>query len=66
MTPLRIQIVIQTNQSGAWEKLTALGDHRVGIAPDFQIKAATDFGDGFLKTGDALVVVFKDENCFHD
>ncbi|HXI71462.1 MAG TPA: hypothetical protein VNN22_13990 [Verrucomicrobiae bacterium] len=64
-TGLRIQIMIQTNQRSAWEKLRAFGDHRVGIAPDFQIKAAADFGHGFLKTSDALVVIFEDKNRFH-
>ena len=57
-----IQIVIQTNHTYSREELRTFSNHRVGIAPDFQIKAVAESGHDLLKTGDALVVVFEDEN----
>ena len=64
-TRLRVQIMVQTNQRRAGEKLCTLRDHRMRIAPNLQIKITAKLGRSFLKAGDALVVILEDENCFH-
>lgn len=62
---LGIQVVIKRDQCRGGKEGLAFGDHRRRIPPDFQLKAVAQFARRRLKSSNALVVVFQDENGFH-
>jgi hypothetical protein len=54
--------MVKTNQGGTGKESLAFGDHQMGISPYPQFKAIAQSGYCRMETGDALLVIFEDEN----
>ena len=54
------EIMVEGNEGGVFEVVGQVGDHGVGVAPEFDGELRSDCRDGSLEAPDAIFVIFED------